>query len=71
MQELELIQRIKAAVDKLQWSDDWLALDKELGELDLLVYKLRQLVISPPPRERKSVLDLEQMLRDIGEDFVP
>ena len=60
----ELIQGIKAAVEQLEWSDDWMALDKELGQLDLLVYKLRQIVIQP-----KEPKDLDELLREIGEEL--
>ena len=43
----DLIRDIKAKAAGLEWNDDSLALDKYLGELDILVYKLRQQVISP------------------------
>ena len=43
----DLIRQIKSKALGLEWNDDSLALDKYLGELDILVYKLRQQVISP------------------------
>ena len=43
----DLIRDIKAKAAGLEWNDDSLALDKYLGELDILIYKLRQQVISP------------------------
>jgi hypothetical protein len=58
----DLVKRIKAAVEALQWSEDWLALDKELGEIDYLLYKLRSLVVSPPPQ-------LDDILASIGDDL--
>jgi len=43
----DLIRQIKSKALGLEWNDDSLALDKYLGELDILIYKLRQQVISP------------------------
>jgi hypothetical protein len=43
----DLIRQIKSKALGLEWNDNSLALDKYLGELDILIYKLRQQVISP------------------------
>ena len=62
--EKDLIARIKSAVSRLEWSSDWLALDRELAAIDLLLYKLRQLVIQPV-----QPINMEEWLKEIEDDL--
>ena len=67
MKEFELFNELKERIRRVQWSNDYVKLDKELGEIDLLLYKLRSLVISPVsirrPDERVEV-DFDRMMED-------
>jgi hypothetical protein len=63
----DLIRDIKAKASGLEWNDDSLALDKYLGELDILVYKLRQQVISP--RRNHDVAGVEDFTKWLDEQL--
>ena len=63
----DLIRDIKAKASGLEWNDDSLALDKYLGELDILIYKLRQQVISP--RRNSDTATVEDFTKWLDEQL--
>jgi len=63
----DLIRQIKSKALGLEWNDDSLALDKYLGELDILVYKLRQQVISP--RRNSDTATVEDFTKWLDEQL--
>ena len=75
---IDLIQQIKRKVAALEWNEDHVAMDNYCGEIDSLMYKLRSVVIPPPVRiarpgefAKSKQLGLDELLAEIGEDFVP
>jgi len=63
----DLIRQIKSKALGLEWNDDSLALDKYLGELDILIYKLRQQVISP--RRNSDTATVEDFTKWLDEQL--
>ena len=69
---IDLIQQIKRKVAALEWNEDHVAMDNYCGEIDLLMYKLRSIVIPPPvriarPGEFRHTL--AELLAEIGEEL--
>lgn len=61
-----LIYAIKAKTAMLEWDDDYIAMDKACGEIDTLMYRLRQLVLAPKrkPHIEDWLAELEKEIED-------
>jgi len=62
-----LIEQIKARAQALEFMEDGLAFDKYLGELDLLLYKLRTAAWAPPKGVTvvNDPVDLHNVLKEL------